>query len=179
MNLETKPFDYARYQSIMNSAFPCPHERREKRRKTDSRGRIRVREQCPDCGRATSGELKREVLNGKNPADLPPWDFAKEAAFWESYHAVSIVAHDEIDRDRQASWWAQYAIYLASPEWRELRIRVMQRHGGMCAVCRKRTAAQAHHQTYERVGHEDANDLVPVCMECHRELHPQRFSVPQ
>lgn len=58
--------------------------------------------------------------------------------------------------------------YLASREWALMKRAVRQRSGGLCERCRFRPAAEIHHQTYARIGHEDLEDLQHVCKPCHR-----------
>ena len=56
-----------------------------------------------------------------------------------------------------------YYEYIDSAEWqrvRERRIELGKRH---CAVCTTCDGLQVHHLTYERFGHENMNDLLPLC----------------
>ena len=62
-----------------------------------------------------------------------------------------------------------YKRYLASREWAVLRERVRERSGDECERCRKPMQA-VHHQTYERIGHENLDDLQAVCNPCHEFL---------
>jgi hypothetical protein len=65
----------------------------------------------------------------------------------------------------------EYQIYLNSPEWRDLRQRVMERAGNLCEGCHRRQATEVHHLTYERFKREMMFDLVAVCRRCHAQIH--------
>jgi 5-methylcytosine-specific restriction endonuclease McrA len=56
---------------------------------------------------------------------------------------------------------------MASREWRQLRKLVFLRNRGYCERCQEQTATQVHHLTYERLGHEDLDDLQALCDDCH------------
>jgi hypothetical protein len=51
-----------------------------------------------------------------------------------------------------------------------LKDHVRARSGGVCERCRRRPHTQTHHLTYERVGHEDLEDLQGLCDLCHEYL---------
>jgi len=63
-----------------------------------------------------------------------------------------------------------YLEYINSPEWREKAEAAKKRAGYRCQVCnRPRSEVQldAHHRTYERLGHEDDGDITVLCRRCH------------
>lgn len=64
----------------------------------------------------------------------------------------------------------KYAAYLCSPEWGQLRRRVIFRDS-ICKRCRVNPSAHAHHLTYARKYHEDLADLQGVCEDCHAFIH--------
>lgn len=66
---------------------------------------------------------------------------------------------------------AAYSEYLLSDHWKRLKIDARFRHGDRCIVCRK-TPVDFHHLTYHNPWTEcTADDVVPLCRECHRILH--------
>jgi hypothetical protein len=67
-----------------------------------------------------------------------------------------------------------YAAYLRSPHWRQMRGFVMLRCGGICEGCKTAYADDVHHRTYERLGKEDPEDLVGLCRACHAIMHGHR-----
>lgn len=65
-----------------------------------------------------------------------------------------------------------YHEYLETEEWKFIRKMMYWRLGNSCEVCGQAKEEMAvHHKTYERRGHEDANDLMVVCSDCHRKIH--------
>lgn len=63
-----------------------------------------------------------------------------------------------------------YHEYLQSPEWARLRDAVLARDK-TCVLCGYGIDLQVHHRTYERVGCELLEDLVALCLQCHRLFH--------
>ena len=70
--------------------------------------------------------------------------------------------------------WARYNEYLRSDAWRERRQLVLERAGGLCEGCRKRPACDVHHATYEHLYDELLFELLAVCRDCHKKIHPNR-----
>lgn len=66
-----------------------------------------------------------------------------------------------------------YAEYLASDHWRELRERYRASDRPQFCECGSRKVS-LHHLTYERLGAERLTDLIAVCRDCHRKLHGRR-----
>lgn len=64
-----------------------------------------------------------------------------------------------------------YREYLASSEWRARADAAKRRAGFRCQVCNGRGPLDAHHRTYQRVGHEDPGDLTVLCHDCHELFH--------
>ena len=60
-----------------------------------------------------------------------------------------------------------YHAYLASREWSLLREEVRKRSGDKCEHCFVAPQQAVHHLTYERIGHEELEDLMAVCNPCH------------
>lgn len=77
---------------------------------------------------------------------------------------------------------AEYAAYRQTPPWLNLVARLHVRAGGRCQGtrvvhpgtyhayeqrCAETTRLQAHHLFYDRLGHEDLDDLILPCVHCH------------
>ena len=64
-----------------------------------------------------------------------------------------------------------YYEYIASPEWKLKADNAKRKAGYRCQVCNhhKNEGAilDAHHRTYERLGHEDPSDITVLCRDCH------------
>lgn len=63
-----------------------------------------------------------------------------------------------------------YVDYLRTQHWKRLRKLVLGRWLGYCEWCGG-AATQVHHLTYIRRGHEQMQDLVPLCLSCHAGAH--------
>lgn len=72
----------------------------------------------------------------------------------------------------------EYSQYLDSDAWKQRRTHVRRRSRGWCERCKVGRIADVHHLTYERVGNEDASDLIAVCRPCHEYLHGLRDADP-
>ena len=64
-----------------------------------------------------------------------------------------------------------YGAYLRSTHWRRLRERYRRQRPWRCGVCETSGALELHHKTYERLGAEQLDDLIPLCQSCHPLLH--------
>jgi len=68
----------------------------------------------------------------------------------------------------------EYLLYIQSLAWFNMRRARIDLDGGMCFICNLRpddSCLNVHHLTYERVGHEDFQDLITLCIRCHKEIH--------
>jgi hypothetical protein len=72
-----------------------------------------------------------------------------------------------------------YDEYLQTPYWRELRLKVLNRDGHCCRLCRSTDQLEVHHNTYERRGMEELDDLVTLCKKCHQNFHDNRSIKPK
>lgn len=75
---------------------------------------------------------------------------------------------------------AKYSTYMHSPDWfrrRRAWLDAWTARSGRpptCVVCDQPwtlNTGDLHHRTYSRLGHEDDNDLLPVCKDCHTMIH--------
>ena len=75
----------------------------------------------------------------------------------------------------------EYAKYLKSKKWKLLRQQAFIRAGYVCELCRRNYRLQTHHKKYPEVlGDESIDDLVVVCLDCHRLAHPDpKYSAPE
>lgn len=80
---------------------------------------------------------------------------------------------------------AEYADYLLSKHWQRTRARALYMAQNRCQspLCwLQRSPAQhrveVHHLTYERLGREWADDLIVLCVECHRRQHGLKVELP-
>lgn len=64
-----------------------------------------------------------------------------------------------------------YNEYLKSNHWARLRSEYIPKDM-KCSMCHKRVSSlQLHHLTYVNIGNEQADDLLPLCEQCHKLIH--------
>lgn len=64
-----------------------------------------------------------------------------------------------------------YNVYLKSDHWRSTRLKVLQFSNFKCNGCRSSSMLNVHHLTYKNLGHEEMNDLMVLCRDCHKLIH--------
>lgn len=68
--------------------------------------------------------------------------------------------------------YADYESFLASPEWQDIRDKVVARAAGRCQICNSSKKIQVHHRSYHNAwGEEDLSDLIAMCSSCHFIFH--------
>ena len=63
-----------------------------------------------------------------------------------------------------------YYEYIQSEGWRQPANEAKRRAGYRCRVCNRSSSQvtlDAHHRTYDRLGHEDPDDITVLCRDCH------------
>lgn len=65
----------------------------------------------------------------------------------------------------------EYVTHLKSKKWKALRRRRLKQDGKQCTSCFSTENLTVHHLTYERFGHEDLNDIITLCIDCHNKVH--------
>ena len=135
----------------------CTHSIAERRVQTYSNGSTHHCMQCQACGAKVGGSLPKD---GKS---YPPFD---KGLVTEGDATPGL----NVAMPRQ-DWKDWYAEYLASPEWRERRLRVFARDRNLCQGCLVKEADVVHHTTYEHVGDELLYELVSLCKACHNKAH--------
>lgn len=58
------------------------------------------------------------------------------------------------------------------------RSQVLDRSKGKCEECGTKSELHVHHLNYIRFGHENINDLIALCLNCHGLKHPNRTFKP-
>ena len=67
-----------------------------------------------------------------------------------------------------------YYQYINSAEWRDRAKAAKKAVGYRCQVCNKHSSEvtlDAHHRTYDRLGHEASQDITVLCRDCHALYH--------
>ena len=63
-----------------------------------------------------------------------------------------------------------YYTYIQSDEWKAKATAAKEAAGWRCQICNRPSSAvqlEAHHRTYERLGHERPDDITVLCRDCH------------
>src|SRR5215469_9139322 len=64
----------------------------------------------------------------------------------------------------------EYADYLRSSAWQELRARVYSRDP-ICRVCERNKSENIHHLRYRNIDDVTLDDLIGICRDCHNKVH--------
>lgn len=176
MKIKTPPFDYKSFQAQLAIFLPCQHSGAEPRRRMKSNGQPYFKIQCPHCGKPLSNHLAFDLVEDfrRTWGSIKPWDYGKEKEWLDRRLTIGEILRQNENLRRRASWWFQYEEYLLSPIWSAVRRRIIERAGGSCERCRERPPKHIHHLCYQRLGEENDDDLMAVCVECHQALHPDR-----
>jgi hypothetical protein len=155
----------------------CEHTWRYVKR-TLSDGRCQFGKQCTDCG--TWQCLKKAVVLAEvgDESALVEYEEAIRDAHFERRVAEGRTRWEQEQQDRwlerqqqRRDWLTEHDAYLRTPQWRELRSRVLERAQHVCEGCGMHRATQVHHKTYDNWRAEFLFELVAVCTECHNRIH--------
>lgn len=163
---------------IVSSEFACNHENTIFAKFIKSNGVVCVRIQCLRCGT----NVKEVAKRGHDTDKLPLFDEQLRKAWYEKQQArhkeLFEARQDAIIKERaneNEEWWKTYNEYLHTQQWHDMRKRVLERDGYICQACLKNKATQAHHLSYDiynMIGRSAAFELVAICYQCHRTIHP-------
>ena len=81
------------------------------------------------------------------------------------------------NRSKREAWpdyYAGYVAYINSAEWRAFRLLTFSLRGKRCERCGEEEGQRhLHHLTYRNLGHEEQEDVMVLCRECHKAAHPE------
>lgn len=72
---------------------------------------------------------------------------------------------------KESKWRKLHRQYLMSPQWKELREKILTRDNHECIMCGSSFNLHVHHLTYEHFTHEQMDDLITLCSYCHSKIH--------
>ena len=64
-----------------------------------------------------------------------------------------------------------YQAYLKTPEWKAIRLLVINERKGKCERCGSTEKLEVHHKTYKNLFNEPLEDLELLCKVCHTKHH--------
>ena len=111
------------------------------------------------------------------------YGYKKAVEKWGFYEVEYALRHEDFPEKRferiglakRILWRIAYQNYLNSEAWLGKRKEILNRSHGRCEVCGD-AADHVHHKTYERLGDEDLEDLLAVCVKCHSDIHGRDLS---
>lgn len=155
-------------------AMECRHEHQEPMRITIADGRTQVVKCCTSCGERVGTPMSQKDRAWVESLKWLP------AELHESYRERRQKERHAIMLDLARKQFAErgrftksYRAYIASPEWKSLRAKVMKRCGGVCEGCGERAAVEVHHLTYRHFMQEFLFELVGLCGPCHERYHKE------
>ena len=64
-----------------------------------------------------------------------------------------------------------YRAYLDTPQWKAIRLEVIDDRGGKCERCESTYRLEVHHKSYKNLFNEGLADLELLCHSCHSKEH--------
>ena len=87
-------------------------------------------------------------------------------------HKAFLLDWEEVDHLPDSIDKQGYAAYLNSSSWKAKRKIALKRAGYRCQLCSQaQTRLEVHHNSYERLGKEELEDLCVLCNSCHKKHH--------
>jgi hypothetical protein len=81
------------------------------------------------------------------------------------YEIDVIVKKDKPNRRKE------HQQYLKTPQWQDMRLKVLKRDDYTCQGCLENPATEVHHITYDNWKNEFMFELMSLCRECHSRFH--------
>jgi hypothetical protein len=148
----------------------CDHQHTKIRYREASNSARLYRAQCCRCGEMVGNWIPHGKVEQKD--GIEPIDDELPMRYRQSKRELELALKQRVRDHEKSDWDEWYAVYLASPEWREKRAMVLKRCAGVCEGCGKKRAQEVHHLTYKNVGKEFLFELVGLCRECHAIISP-------
>lgn len=156
-------------------SISCDHSQKKLGRVAYRNGSLHVRTVCLVCGQFVGDTTKKlpehDQLETINYERIAKEYRANRQKGWDEV----LQKHARMQRRRSAGYQKEYLGYLASPVWRAVRDKVLQRANFVCEGCLERPATQVHHLSYRYFRREMMFDLVAVCRDCHAICHPDKI----
>jgi len=182
---DTKDFNdtYTKENPEPFASHLCKHDNQEYRLRTYPQGGTAVVSQCIDCGHHLKDIAKSKVKNMSNlsafDVDIKKNQYSIHA-IWRSKKAdQEKLAKENFLKQRNEDLKngkynfktnSTFNTYYNSTEWKNTRIRILERDSHLCQACGE-DARCVHHIVYDRLGKENDLDLMSLCTDCHNEVH--------
>ena len=154
--------------------FVCEHVKGEVRRREDKAGRTLLQRQCVRCGEKIGTFLPIKDFSNEQVATMNFFDETLELKYSEDFSKAMVQQNADEKARLKAEFLQKHDAYLKSEVWKKLRQKILNRSDHICEGCGEAPATQVHHMNYERWGgNELLIDLLAVCRDCHKKLHPK------
>lgn len=120
--------------------------------------------QCMTCGEANNSHLKFSLV--ENHDNLKWYSETLNKKYYENKRNYYLINREK----EKQEWLKNYAIYLSSIEWKQKRLKVLERDRFICQGCLNNKANEVHHLTYKHVYNEFLFELISLCKPCHDKL---------
>tara|TARA_B100000900_G_scaffold414938_2_gene443134 strand:- start:210 stop:875 length:666 start_codon:yes stop_codon:yes gene_type:complete len=124
---------------------------------------------CQRCGTTYAREKKSRTDQGSPicPNCIHADALDSHKAFLEDWIDNSWATHKNPRMDQ-----GTYSAYLHSAHWKKTRSEALMRAGYKCQACStKEEILDVHHNSYDRLGAEEPQDLIVLCRTCHGRVH--------
>ena len=141
-----------------------------------------IKLQCLDCGQSVGHAIKHAAIAPDILASIDEFDYEFRSLMQEKMTEAR-----RIKWEKNFGEWladspkrkAEYTAYLATPQWRAKREKVIDRENGLCQGCREHRIEEVHHLTYDNRGNELLFQLVGLCSSCRAEAHQKTEKSPR
>lgn len=136
---------------------------------TKRAGSLILSAKCSRCGSTYAKEKTSRTDQGSSicPNCIHADALDSHKAFLEDWIDNTWATHKNPKMDQ-----GTYAAYLHSAHWKQTRHEALQRAGYKCQACStKEEILDVHHNSYERLGAEEPQDLIVLCRTCHGRIH--------
>ena len=116
------------------------------------------------CGEAINSSIKFSLVENHN---VLKWYSEELNAKYYENRRNSFLTNREKEKQE---WFKSYAVYLNSIEWKQKRLKVLERDRFTCQGCLTNRANEVHHLTYKHVYNEFLFELISLCKPCHDKL---------
>jgi len=149
----------------------CDHPKVEIRYKLASNGVKMFKNQCVRCGRTDKNWIPHTDIENKD--DIKPINDDLKDNYNKTVSELDQALSERIATIENFDHKTWYREYLLSPQWQHNRNLVFLRCGRICEGCFTNKATEVHHLTYKNVGNEFLFELVGLCTDCHKRIHPE------
>lgn len=118
---------------------------------------------CPCPARGGVPDTAFTIGSRRRPSHISPAIMEFQSAADQLRYAVSLSGLS------MREWYR--TVYLASAHWQNLRARVFESQGRLCAKCGATRVLDVHHLNYHHIFDVQPLDLQVLCRSCHENEH--------